>query len=256
MLSHACSAQLAATRGGGSVAGVAGCDDQSPRLLYLLTWRFPWLVLIVVGWRRGNCKAHQLRHVPHAEFFHDPGLVHLDRSRAYVQGRRDFLGVQPLRSLLQHLALSGREPAELLGIRAPGVIPLNPTLLQREGGLDSRAQLHVIKGFLKEIHCLRPERGLTVIANAPNPAGFAILKDHFQDQSINAFGLFVAAMPPALVGIACFRGIQGPVTEIFDWDLWAQWFSGLDRAFLFLLILPFVVAAVGLWAEFSARRDK
>ena len=27
--------------------------------------------------------------------------------------------------------------------------------------------------------------GLTVIANAPNPAGFAILKDSFEDQSIN-----------------------------------------------------------------------
>jgi predicted cation transporter len=98
--------------------------------------------------------------------------------------------------------------------------------------------------------------GLTVIANAPNPAGFAILKDHFEDQSINAFGLFVAAMPPTLVAIVCFRGIQGQVDEIFDWDLWAQWFSGLDRSFLFLLILPFVVAAVGLWAEFSRREDK
>ena len=32
--------------------------------------------------------------------------------------------------------------------------------------------------------------GLTVIANAPNPAGFAILKDRFDDQAINAFGLF------------------------------------------------------------------
>ena len=41
--------------------------------------------------------------------------------------------------------------------------------------------------------------GLTVIANAPNPAGFAILKDHFEDRSINAFGLFVAALPPTLV---------------------------------------------------------
>jgi len=96
--------------------------------------------------------------------------------------------------------------------------------------------------------------GLTVIANAPNPAGFAILKDHFEDQSINAFGLFLAAMPPTLVAIVCFRGIRGQVSEIFDWDLWAQWFSGLDRSFLFLLILPFVVAAVGLWAEHS-RRD-
>lgn len=96
--------------------------------------------------------------------------------------------------------------------------------------------------------------GLTVIANAPNPAGFAILKDHFEDQSINAFGLFLAAIPPTLVGILCFRGFKGQVSEIFDWDLWAQWFAGLDRSFLFLLILPFVVAAVGLWAEF-ARRD-
>jgi hypothetical protein len=98
--------------------------------------------------------------------------------------------------------------------------------------------------------------GLTVIANAPNPAGFAILKDHFEDHSINAFGLFLAAMPPTLVGIACFRGIQGPVTEILDWDLWGQWFASLDRSFLFLLILPFVVAAVGLWAEFSRRDDR
>lgn len=98
--------------------------------------------------------------------------------------------------------------------------------------------------------------GLTVIANAPNPAGFAILKDYFEDQSINAFGLFLAALPPTLVGIACFRGIQGPVSEIVDWNLWVQWFSGLDRSFLFLLILPFVVAAVGLWAEFLRRNDK
>lgn len=98
--------------------------------------------------------------------------------------------------------------------------------------------------------------GLTVIANAPNPAGFAILKDHFEDQSINAFGLFAAAISPTLVAIACFRGIKGEVSEIIDWNLWAQWFAELDRSYLFLLILPFVVAAVGLWAEFSARRDK
>ena len=98
--------------------------------------------------------------------------------------------------------------------------------------------------------------GLTVIANAPNPAGFAILKDHFEDQSINPFGLFLAAMPPTLVGILCFRGYKGRVSEIFDWDLWVQWFAGLDRSFLFLLILPFVVAAVGLWAEHSRHSDE
>ncbi len=98
--------------------------------------------------------------------------------------------------------------------------------------------------------------GLTVIANAPNPAGFAILKDHFEDQSINAFGLFAAALPPTIVAIVCFRGIQGQVSEIVDWDLWAQWFAGLDRSFLFLLILPFVVAAVGLWAEYFRGNDR
>ena len=97
--------------------------------------------------------------------------------------------------------------------------------------------------------------GLTVIANAPNPAGYAILKNHFEDRAINAFGLLVAALPPTLVAIVCLRGIRGPVEEIFDWDSWVQWFSALDRSFVFLLILPFVVAAVGLWAEF-ARRDK
>jgi hypothetical protein len=95
--------------------------------------------------------------------------------------------------------------------------------------------------------------GLTVIANAPNPAGFAILKDHFEEQSISALGLFGAALPPTLVAVGCFRGFRGPVGEIFDWQLWAEWFAQLDRSFLFLLILPFVVAAVGLWAHFSGR---
>ena len=91
--------------------------------------------------------------------------------------------------------------------------------------------------------------GLTVIANAPNPAGFAILKDHFEEQSINALGLFAAALPPTLVALLCFRGIRGPVGEIFDWALWSEWFAQLDRSFLFLLILPFVVALVGLWSS-------
>jgi hypothetical protein len=96
--------------------------------------------------------------------------------------------------------------------------------------------------------------GLTVIANAPNPAGFAILKDHFEDQSINAFGLLAAALPPTLVAIVCFRGIRGPVAEFFDLGAWADWLASLDRSFLFLLILPFVVAAVGLWAEYRDRK--
>ena len=98
--------------------------------------------------------------------------------------------------------------------------------------------------------------GLTVIANAPNPAGFAILKDHFEDQSISALGLFAAALLPTLVAVACFRGFKGQLGELFDVEIWSQWFSQLDRSFLFLLILPFVVAAVGLWAVYAERRHK
>ncbi|MGZ9057679.1 MAG: putative Na+/H+ antiporter [Burkholderiaceae bacterium] len=91
--------------------------------------------------------------------------------------------------------------------------------------------------------------GLTVIANAPNPAGYSLLKDSFDEQSINPLGLLIAALPPTLVAIACLWGFRGSIAEVFDLQLWQRWFSEVDRPFLFLLILPFVVAAVGLWAE-------
>ncbi len=47
--------------------------------------------------------------------------------------------------------------------------------------------------------------GLTVIANAPNPAGFSILKVRFEDETIGPLGLLAAAIPPTLVAIAAFR---------------------------------------------------
>ena len=47
--------------------------------------------------------------------------------------------------------------------------------------------------------------GLTVIANAPNPAGFAILKDSFEDGTISAGGLAAAALIPTLVAAAAFQ---------------------------------------------------
>ena len=47
--------------------------------------------------------------------------------------------------------------------------------------------------------------GLTVIANAPNPAGFSILRSHFEDETINPLGLFIAALPPTLVAIVAFK---------------------------------------------------
>ncbi len=47
--------------------------------------------------------------------------------------------------------------------------------------------------------------GLTVIANAPNPAGFAILRGKFDEQSIHPLGLLIAAIPPTVVTIIAFR---------------------------------------------------
>ena len=44
--------------------------------------------------------------------------------------------------------------------------------------------------------------GLTVIANAPNPAGVALLKRGFEDQSIGAGGLLLGALLPTLIA-AC-----------------------------------------------------
>ena len=46
--------------------------------------------------------------------------------------------------------------------------------------------------------------GLTVIANAPNPAGFSILRKHFPDGAISAFWLLMAAVPPTLVALVAF----------------------------------------------------
>ncbi len=47
--------------------------------------------------------------------------------------------------------------------------------------------------------------GLTVIANAPNPAGVAILKERVEHNAIHPLGLLVAALPPTLVAVLAFR---------------------------------------------------
>lgn len=47
--------------------------------------------------------------------------------------------------------------------------------------------------------------GLTVIANAPNPAGFSILKGYFRDEAISPLGLFLAAIPPTCMAIFAFQ---------------------------------------------------
>lgn len=46
--------------------------------------------------------------------------------------------------------------------------------------------------------------GLTVIANAPNPAGYGILNSSFGETGISPMGLFVGALPPTLIAAAFF----------------------------------------------------
>ncbi|MEN9880789.1 MAG: hypothetical protein RIQ55_1435 [Pseudomonadota bacterium] len=46
--------------------------------------------------------------------------------------------------------------------------------------------------------------GLTVIANAPNPAGYSLLKDCFPEKTIAASQLFLWALAPTLVAISAF----------------------------------------------------
>jgi hypothetical protein len=50
-----------------------------------------------------------------------------------------------------------------------------------------------------------------------------------------------AASAPAVI-------VTSMLNEFLDLERWLQWFSALDREFVFLLALPFVVAIVGLWS--------
>ena len=50
-----------------------------------------------------------------------------------------------------------------------------------------------------------------------------------------------------------FQQAINRICEIFELGAWTEWFAQLDRPFIFLLSLPFVVAVVGLWAAY---RDK
>lgn len=47
--------------------------------------------------------------------------------------------------------------------------------------------------------------GLTLIANAPNPAGAAILKGYFAENTISPLRLLLAALPPTAIAALAFR---------------------------------------------------
>lgn len=64
-------------------------------------------------------------------------------------------------------------------------------------GLSDEFKYYVVAGAISG-------GGLTVIANAPNPAGLAILGERFPDGAVSAGGLFLAALPPTLFTVAVF----------------------------------------------------
>ena len=49
--------------------------------------------------------------------------------------------------------------------------------------------------------------GLTVIANAPNPAGISILKKYFNEEAVSPLGLLLGAIIPTIVTVILFRVI-------------------------------------------------
>lgn len=49
--------------------------------------------------------------------------------------------------------------------------------------------------------------GLTIIANAPNPAGIAILRVHFEEESVHPMGLLLAALLATIIAAWVFRSL-------------------------------------------------
>jgi hypothetical protein len=65
------------------------------------------------------------------------------------------------------------------------------------GGLSEHARYMLVAGAVAG-------GGLTVIANAPNPAGAALLRRGFADESIGAIGLLLGALPPTCAAALLF----------------------------------------------------
>jgi hypothetical protein len=64
-------------------------------------------------------------------------------------------------------------------------------------GLSSAARYALVAGAVAG-------GGLTVIANAPNPAGAALLRNGFQDGTVGAGGLLLGALGPTVVAALAF----------------------------------------------------
>lgn len=64
-------------------------------------------------------------------------------------------------------------------------------------GLSPSSQFSLVAGALAG-------GGLTIIANAPNAAGYSVLQKKFGQDGLNPVFLFIAALAPTLVAVSCY----------------------------------------------------
>lgn len=102
---------------------------------------------------------------------------------------------------LSPLLLSMSDDAVFFGTTALTAITDNAALTylgSLSGGLSDSFKYALVTGAVTG-------GGLTIIANAPNPAGMAILRGHFDGGEVNPLGLLAAAALPTLVAVLAFR---------------------------------------------------
>lgn len=94
--------------------------------------------------------------------------------------------------------VSGLEPTALFfGATALTAITDNAALTYLGSlieGMSDQAKYMLVAGAVAG-------GGLTVVANAPNPAGVSLLRDGFNDESIGVGGLLLGALPPTIVAM-------------------------------------------------------
>jgi hypothetical protein len=101
--------------------------------------------------------------------------------------------LQPIVSALEPLALF----FGALGLTAVTDNAALTYLGSQISGMSEQAKYMLVAGAVAG-------GGLTVIANTPNPAGLALLKRGFSDESVGAGGLFLGALGPTAVACALF----------------------------------------------------
>jgi Na+/H+ antiporter NhaD/arsenite permease-like protein len=101
--------------------------------------------------------------------------------------------LQPLVSGLEPLALFFGALA-LTAVTDNAALTYLGSLIQ---GITPAAQYMLVAGAVAG-------GGLTVIANAPNPAGLALLRRGFADESVGALQLLLGALGPTAVAAAAF----------------------------------------------------